>query len=243
MPNTRALRRRRATSSSEYGSTDDSTAMPKPLGDGLAGPGRARCARPNGRTTTSATAMARASPSSRGTPAPLARWRGCMPPSRRPRARPVPARSTAGRPAASRRREMSTTPTAAAPTATRSRSRRARTVARVSGPRNSTVTATPMGSRAEGGVEGEVHQPQGRARTPRRSARPTEYGRAGGSGQPQRIAVANSNRSVTDPGGADGGTRVAASAPPNWTEATAARTSTRGGAGAPGVGAAACRGL
>ena len=40
---------------------------------------------------------------------------------------------------------MSTTPTAAAATATKSRALRDSTVARVSGPMNSIVTATPIG--------------------------------------------------------------------------------------------------
>ena len=44
--------------------------------------------------------------------------------------------------------EISTTPTAAAVTAATSRGRRDSTVARVNGPRNSMVTATPIGSRA-----------------------------------------------------------------------------------------------
>ncbi|KRE52809.1 hypothetical protein ASG70_15830 [Phycicoccus sp. Soil748] len=145
MPNTRAVRCRRAASSSEYGSTEDSTAMPKPFAtDSPVHVGTVRS--PSGRVTTKATVIASASPSS------CANWVPARPLARMYPAQQVPASAARPSPVHSiwesgtcRAREMRTTPTAAAATASRSRARRASTVARVSGPRNSTVTATPMG--------------------------------------------------------------------------------------------------
>ena len=119
--------------------------MPKPLATASpVQPGTD--AIPNGSPTRSATAMARASPSRRS------KRRPAWPLAMMYAAQQVPASAASPSPAHSSwasgvraASEMRTTPTAAAPTAARSRARRDSTVARVSGPRNSMVTATPMG--------------------------------------------------------------------------------------------------
>ena len=93
-----------------------------------------------------ATTIASASPSSRGNSAPVrpdsTMYAAQNAPAARARAMPTHSSSSSGVLSAS---EMSTTPSPAATTATASTHRRDSTAARVSGPMNSMVTATPIG--------------------------------------------------------------------------------------------------
>ena len=86
-----------------------------------------------------------------------------MPPSRRPRAAasPSPAQFSSSKGHREGLRDEQDPDRRCGHRETRSRARRERTVVSASGPRNSIVTATPIGSRAERGVEATVHQPEG----------------------------------------------------------------------------------
>jgi hypothetical protein len=147
MPKTRELIRRRARSSREYGSTDDSTAIPTPLrrtspvhcGTELS---------PNGATATEATTMAMARPSSCEKAAPVRLERMTYAAQQAPAraASPSPIRSSCAKGTVSAS-EMRTTPAPAATTARKSTARRESTTVRTKGPTNSMVTATPMGRR------------------------------------------------------------------------------------------------
>ena len=101
---------------------------------------------PAGSTTTVETTRAIASPSSLGNSAPvrlLSRmYAAQQAPAVRASSSPIQLRSRNGTVSIS---EISTTPHAAASTATKSARRRDNNVVRTSGPRNSTVTATPSG--------------------------------------------------------------------------------------------------